>query len=366
MKCLAVILVSVALANGYSIKDNEVETARLYTSDDLLDSVISDCFGADSSTSCLKVKVLSFLDTKLGVTAESARALEEKNIDKVIFERVGRILNENEFRFQLPEFLFQSAEVSYRADRGFDVDFPKAETENGEGKHKPKLKEKFHLFKILFMVNFLSARGILKKKLLLPVLLLLKLKMKALMPILVAIIGIKAVKALVLSKLAITLVLGFLIYNLLMKKGGMPMMMPTEAAPPAPQYGPPASQYGPPSTPAAPADTYGPQWEPSSSGPYARVWDPSQLAYSSYFPGDSNTSAASNQSPNVRPHIKGSHMVGVPHMVQGCPLMLFCRVRVNVNPKILGLPYYNIVLYSSKPSFDDLIVVCDTHVLQPL
>ncbi|RVE53679.1 hypothetical protein evm_001571 [Chilo suppressalis] len=274
MKCLAVILVSVALANGYSIKDNEVETARLYTSDDLLDSVISDCFGADSSTSCLKVKVLSFLDTKLGVTAESARALEEKNIDKVIFERVGRILNENEFRFQLPEFLFQSAEVSYRADRGFDVDFPKAETENGE------------------------ARGILKKKLLLPVLLLLKLKMKALMPILVAIIGIKAVKALVLSKLAITLVLGFLIYNLLMKKGGMPMMMPTEAAPPAPQYGPPASQYGPPSTPAAPADTYGPQWEPSSSGPYARVWDPSQLAYSSYFPGDSNTSAASNQSPS--------------------------------------------------------------------
>ncbi|CAG9794742.1 unnamed protein product [Diatraea saccharalis] len=269
-----VIVVSVALANGYSIKDNEVETARLDTSDDLLDSVISDCFGADSSTSCLKVKVLSFLDTKLGVTSESARALDEKNIDKVIFDRVGRVLNENEFRFRLPEFLFQSAEVSYRADRGFDIDFPETESENGE------------------------ARGILKKKLLLPVLLLLKLKMKALMPILVAIIGIKAVKALILSKLAITLVLGFLIYNLLMKKGGMPMMMPTEAAPPAPQYGPPASQYGPPSTPAAPADTYGPQWEPASSGPYARVWDPSQLAYSSYFPGDSNASAASNQSPS--------------------------------------------------------------------
>lgn len=64
-----------------------------------------------------------------------------------------------------------------------------------------------------------SARGILKKKLLLPILLLLKLKMKALMPILVSIIGLKAIKALVLSKIAITLVLGFLIYNLLMKKG---------------------------------------------------------------------------------------------------------------------------------------------------
>ncbi|KAL4708522.1 hypothetical protein ACJJTC_014130 [Scirpophaga incertulas] len=272
-----IVIVCVALAQGYTLKDNEIETSRLNTSDDLLDSVISDCFEASLPMSCLKVKVLSFLDTKLGVTSESARALDEKNIDKVIFDRVGRIVSSNEFRLRLPEFLFQSAEVSYRADRGFDVDFPEEENGNGE------------------------ARGILKKKLLLPVLLLLKLKMKALMPILVTIIGIKAMKALILSKLAITLVLGFLIYNLLMKKGGMPMMMaPTEApAPPAPQYGPPSSQYGPPaSTPAPPADTYGPQWEPSSSGPYSRVWDPSQLAYSSYYPGEANTSAASNQSPS--------------------------------------------------------------------
>ncbi|XP_049880822.1 uncharacterized protein LOC126377173 [Pectinophora gossypiella] len=276
MKCIYILLLaSAVLVQGYTIKDNEVETARIQTSDDLLNSVISDCFEADSPISCLKVKVLSFLDTKLGVTAESARALDEKNIDKVIFDRVGRVLNTNEFRFQLPEFLFQSAEVSYRADRGFDVEFPEAENENGE------------------------ARGILKKKLLLPVLLLLKLKMKAIMPILVTLIGIKAVKALILSKLAITLVLGFLIYNLLLKKGGMPMMMAPADASPAPQYGPPASQYGPPSTPAAPQDSYGsPAWEPSNSGPYARVWDPSQMAYNSYYPGDSSSSAASNQSPS--------------------------------------------------------------------
>ncbi|KAM3959833.1 DUF1676 domain-containing protein Osi20 [Aphomia sociella] len=276
MKCL-ILLASVALVRGYTLKDNEIQTARLSTSVDLLDSVMSDCFETESPVSCLKVKVLSFLDTKLGVTSESARAFEEKNIDKVIFDRVGRILNTNEFRFQLPEFLFQGAEVSYRADRGFDVDMPEVDNENGE------------------------ARGILKKKLLLPVLLLLKLKMKALLPILVAIIGIKAVKALILSKLAITLVIGFLVYNLIMKKGAMPMMMaPTEApAPPAPQYGPPASQYGPAaSTPAAPQDSYSPQWEPSASGPYARVWDPSQLAYSSYYPGDSSSSAASDQSPS--------------------------------------------------------------------
>lgn len=77
----------------------------------------------------------------------------------------------------------------------------------------------------------------------------------------------------------------------------MPMMMtPTE--PPASQYGPPASQYGPPSTPSAPQDSYSPQWEPASSGPYARVWDPTQLAYSSYYPGDSSASSSSNQSPS--------------------------------------------------------------------
>ncbi|XP_072932716.1 uncharacterized protein Osi20 [Epargyreus clarus] len=274
MKCLCLLLASAALVHGYTIKDNEIQTSRLSTSDDLLNSVISDCFDTESPMSCLKVKVLSFLDTKLGVTSESARALDEKNIDKVIFDRVGRVLNSNEFRFQLPEFLFQGAEVSYRADRGFDVDFPETEAENGE------------------------ARGILKKKLLLPVLLLLKLKMKALMPILVAIIGIKAMKALILSKLAITLVVGFLVYNLLMKKGAMPMMVTATDAP-APQYGPPASQYGTPaSTPAAPQDSYSPQWEPASSGPYARVWDPSQLAYSSYYPGDSSSAAASNQSPS--------------------------------------------------------------------
>ncbi|XP_047539869.1 uncharacterized protein LOC125073188 [Vanessa atalanta] len=273
MKCLYVLLASAALVHSYAIQDNEIETSRLQTSDDLLSSVISDCFDTESPMSCLKVKVLSFLDTKLGVTSESARAFDDKNIDKVIFDRVGRILNNNEIRFQLPEFIFQNAEVSYRADRGFDVDFPETDAENGE------------------------ARGILKKKLLLPVLLLLKLKMKALMPILVSIIGIKAIKALILSKLAITLVVGFLVYNLVMKKGAMPMMMtPTEA--PAPQYGPPASQYGTPSTPAAPQDSYSPQWEPASSGPYARVWDPTQLAYSSYYPGDSSASSSSNQSPS--------------------------------------------------------------------
>lgn len=138
----------------------------------------------------------------------------------------------------------------------------------------------------------LSARGLLKKKLLLPVLVLMKLKMKMLMPIFVALIGLKATKALILSKLAITLVLGFLIVQLLKKTGlGLPMsMMPMMPAPAAPE--PPMPAYGVPST----TSSYDPSsWEPSSGGPYSRVWDasPSQsLAYSAYYPSGSASSSS--------------------------------------------------------------------------
>lgn len=100
------------------------------------------------------------------------------------------------------------------------------------------------------------------------------------MPIFVAIIGVKALKALVLSKLAILLVAGFLILQMC-KKAGMPMpTMPltVEPAPPTP-YGAPAAG------PSTPASSYDPSWDPnaSSGGPYSRVWDPHQMAYSGYY-----------------------------------------------------------------------------------
>lgn len=158
----------------------------------------------------------------------------------------------------------------------------------------------------MFHKGITAARGLLKKKLMLPVLLLLKLKMKALMPIFVAIIGLKAMKALILSKLAITLVLGFIIMNLL-KKTGMPMPMSMMGTSPAIEPMP----YGPPSsvtTPATPDNSYGPAaWDPPASsytsGSYTnRVWEPSSassshnLAYSSYYPSSSSGSAISSSS----------------------------------------------------------------------
>lgn len=74
--------------------------------------------------------------------------------------------------------------------------------------------------KFFMIIFYLPARGLLKKKLFLPILLLFKLKMKLLMPILVALIGLKSLKALILSKLAILMVVGFIGYQLYAAKNG--------------------------------------------------------------------------------------------------------------------------------------------------
>lgn len=123
------------------------------------------------------------------------------------------------------------------------------------------------------------------------------------MPIFVAIIGLKAMKALILSKLAITLVLGFLIAQLVKKTGlGMPMMSMMPLMPPADQM----TAYGPPSTPSTPDTSYGPAaWEPASQSQYSRVWEPSSagsshnIAYSSYYPNSvSSYSSSVSSSPS--------------------------------------------------------------------
>lgn len=146
-----------------------------------------------------------------------------------------------------------------------------------------------------FLFEF-SARGLLlKKKLLFPLLLLLKLKLKALLPIFVAIIGLKAFKALILSKLAILIVIGFIAYQFFTKSGAaMPVMTPATEAP-APVYGAPAASTAPP-------DSYQPSWEPS--GPYSRVWNPSSgsndaqsMAYSAYYPGASSAASSTTARP---------------------------------------------------------------------
>ncbi|XP_029160685.1 uncharacterized protein LOC114932577 [Nylanderia fulva] len=224
---------------------------------DFLTNSLNECVKAESWISCLKHQILSYLDNKLG-TATEARSLE--TVDEAIVARTIKYMKSYDYGVDLP---FVDASLQYRPSRSLidlDVEFKNNDVATSQ------------------------ARGLLKKKLLLPFLLLLKLKLKALMPIFVAIIGIKALKALVLSKLALLIVIGFVAFQLF-KKGGMmmPMGMSVE----------PASTYGaPPSTTSSydPANT----WD--GNGPYSRVWMPTNgveaqnLAYSYYSPGGSSSS----------------------------------------------------------------------------
>lgn len=168
-------------------------TVSTSASGDFLTNSLNDCIGADSWGSCLKHEVLGYLDDKLGTSTE-ARSLD--SLDEALVARTVKYLKSFEYGVDLP---LVDARLKYRPARSLadlDIEFKDNEVATAQ------------------------ARGILKKKLLLPFLLLLKLKLKALMPIFVAIIGLKAMKALVLSKLAIILVVGFIAVQFF-KKGGM-------------------------------------------------------------------------------------------------------------------------------------------------
>nr|CAH7742909.1 unnamed protein product [Callosobruchus chinensis] len=244
--CLVVIAALGALASA------GVATPR--TSEQLVNTVLERC----GDMGCVKERVLEYLDNLLNIQTDARSA---KNIDAAIFKRVARVVQTHVFRLQVPEMLMEKAEIVYNPKSGLDIESKATEDE---------------------------SRGLgLKKKLLFPLLLLFKLKMKLLMPIFLGLIGLKATKALILSKLAILIVLGFIAYQYLGKSGMMPMM-PMSMTPmePAPMYGAPAP---PPSTPSS----YEPGWEPNQGGPYQRVWTGSQeaqnMAYSAYYQGASSS-----------------------------------------------------------------------------
>ncbi|XP_063706257.1 uncharacterized protein LOC134835315 [Culicoides brevitarsis] len=257
-------LASSVYAASISNKPND----KIENNEELLSSIISDCFGPSNTMACLKEKVLTYLDTILGYKEES-RSFSQQNIDEIIFNRVARILATNEIKVKLPNKIFEGITIKYNTVSGLDL-----ETQEGRG----------HL---------------LKKKLLFPVLLLLKLKMKALMPILVALVGFKAMKAYIMAKLALTLVIGFLVSQLVKKIGmKMPMQMnPMQMMqPPQPEYGAPI----PPTTgsPSASYESSNNGWEGSNYN--SRVWDSSNLgashnlAYSGYYNPSSSSNLASN------------------------------------------------------------------------
>lgn len=111
----------IATVHGAAISNQITEMPRIHNSEQLLTAVVNDCFDVNGM-SCVKEKVLTYLDTVLGLKSEQARAFNENNIDKVIYDRVSRILATNEVRVGLPQAIFGDAAVVYRADRGIDFD----------------------------------------------------------------------------------------------------------------------------------------------------------------------------------------------------------------------------------------------------
>lgn len=154
-----------------------------------------------------------------------------------------------------------------------------------------------------------------QQKALLPLLMMLKMKLKMITPIMLTLVSIKATKAMLMSKLALFLVTLFMASQFLKKLGmhlpmlhppmdmpmGMSMTTPSTYGPPAP----PSSSYGAPSPPSqsygSPSGSYSEpsaSWEPSSSSSnsYSKIWDPQQIAYSAYYKPSSSSSSASTSS----------------------------------------------------------------------
>lgn len=115
---IVVIVCAMQLASA-SVVDNSVylERKRINSGDELISSILNNCYDMN----CLKGNVLNYLNSFLNVNQEKEFGRSIKDVDEEIFDRVGRILQSNEFRFQLPETFFRKSEVTFRADRGFDV-----------------------------------------------------------------------------------------------------------------------------------------------------------------------------------------------------------------------------------------------------
>lgn len=99
------------------VVDNSVYTehARINSGSELVSTILDTCY----DMKCLRTNVLKYLNSFLGVDERSARSMG--SLDEQIYDRVARILKTNEFEYELPETFFQKSQITFRADRGFDI-----------------------------------------------------------------------------------------------------------------------------------------------------------------------------------------------------------------------------------------------------
>ncbi|KAI5715511.1 hypothetical protein M8J77_017332 [Diaphorina citri] len=250
------------------------------SSNELLYKVVNECFHKGYSK-CIKQSVLSYLDTQ--VPEASSRHLnevdsndpigsgvDESALDEQIAARVRRYLMSHQFVIEAPQYMKDAAIVYKPAQDPTDFDVVYKTSEQTEQAREMTGRQE-------------------QDKALMPLVMMMKMKMKMIMPMMMMMIGMKATKALILSKLSIIIVVVFMIMQMLSKKGMMPMNMMAMPMPPtSAESATPPSSYGVASMTTSSYDPAA-NWEANSGGPYSRVWDSHSSAYSAYKPTYSTT-----------------------------------------------------------------------------
>lgn len=125
--CKVAALLCIVQSAIAGVVDNSVyaERGRINSGNELVSTILNNCYNMD----CLKSNVLSYLNTMLGFEDRSGRSME--SVDEQIFDRIAKVLKTRELRFELPETFFRKSEITFRADRGFDVKASEEATTEG-------------------------------------------------------------------------------------------------------------------------------------------------------------------------------------------------------------------------------------------
>lgn len=276
----------------------------------LVDRVLDRCSMGPGAVNCLKTNVLEYLD---GRRAGRAAGDGPSDLDSELVRAAGEYMESR--AFYGPESARADAGASATASASMDVAQPQQPTTTTTARGldilniieflkvvKSLIKFSQSLTKLkqselnLAFIPFVAdmEMGMMQDKMLMPLMMMMKMKLKMLMPIMMALVSMKATKALILSKVAIMLVLGFIVKEFLKKSGGIPGLplhlpgMPSAAEPPSSTAGTP--MYGPPQSSGYDSSS---SWEPTGYSSHSSADSAHSLAYSSYQPSSSSGSSAS-------------------------------------------------------------------------
>lgn len=282
----------------------------------LLDRVLDRCSFGPGAVNCLKSNVLEFLEGG----DRAAKSLPDSELDAELLKATGAYVERQvldsgramddgaaataamggQQQMQQMQQQMQQQPTTTTTARGLNILYIISFLQVVRsiikfGQSLAKLKQsQLNVAFIPFVADM--EMGMMQDKMLMPLMMMMKMKMKMLTPIMMALVSMKATKALILSKVAIMLVLGFLVKEFLKKSGipsllpihlpGMPGPEPSTTASPPHMYGPPQSSGG-----------YGgseSSWEPASSYSSGHSSDSAHsMAYNSYLPSSTSGSSSS-------------------------------------------------------------------------